>query len=81
MTNATELRDKCRTCRFLSLNEGNWSSGYCWQSDKLVNFVSYTDFPKEHDPKCQEVIRDGGESAWEPLMILRPYFMKDGDAR
>lgn len=73
--NATEdLRDKCRTCRFLALSEGNTSSGYCWQCDKPVGFYALDDFPKEHDPMCQEVISDGGESAWEPLMILRPYF-------
>lgn len=71
-----ELRDKCRTCRFLSLNEGNWSSGYCWQSDKPVAFFVYADFPKAHDPSCQEIIGDGEESVWEPLMILRPYFME-----
>lgn len=69
-----ELRDKCRTCRYLSLNEANWSSGYCWQSDKPVDLHRYADFPKEHDPKCQEIICDGEESAWEPLMILKPYF-------
>lgn len=69
-----ELRDKCRTCRFLSLNEGNWSSGYCWQSDKPVYFNRFSDFPKENDPKCWEIIGDGEESAWSPLTILEPYF-------
>lgn len=80
--NVSELRDKCRTCRYLSLNEGNWSSGYCWQCDKPVNFSTYYDFPKAHDPRCQEIICDGEESAWEPLMILRPYFdeLLRGDA-
>ena len=75
-----ELRGKCRTCRYLSLNEGNWASGYCWQSDKSVAFVAYADFPKEHDPSCQEIIGDGGESVWEPLMILKPYFMEVDNA-
>lgn len=69
-----ELRDKCRTCRFLALNEGNTSSGYCWQSDKPVALRSYATFPDALDWRCQEVIRDGGESAWEPLAILAPYF-------
>lgn len=74
MDSVDKLRDKCRTCRYLSLNEDNWTSGYCWQCDKPVNFNTYYDFPNEHDPKCQDIIRDGGESVWEPLTILRPYF-------
>lgn len=74
-----ELRYKCRTCRFLSLNEGNWSSGYCWQCDKPVSLIRYSDFPKAHDPKCQEVISDGEESVWEPLMLLEPYFEGVGE--
>jgi len=77
--NVDELRDKCRTCRFLSLNEGNWSSGYCWQCDKPVHFNSIFDFPKEHDPTCQEIIDDGEESVWSPLMILAPYFKAVGE--
>lgn len=81
MMDVNELRDKCRTCRYLSLNEGNWTSGYCWQCDKPVSFSTYYDFPKAHDPRCQDVICDGDESAWEPLMILKPYFGKlGGDA-
>ena len=67
-----ELRDKCRTCCYLSLNEGNRSSGYCWQTDKHVQLMSYADFPNQRDPGCKEI--HGEESVWEPLMLLRPYF-------
>ena len=73
-----ELRDKCRTCRYLSLNEGNWSSGYCWQTDKPVALKNYADFPKQHDPGCREV--HGEESVWEPTTLLKPYFECGGDA-
>ena len=72
--NVNELRDKCRTCRYLSLSEGNWFSGYCWQCDKPVRFSSLQDFPKDYDPTCQEIINDGDESAWSPMMMLAPYF-------
>lgn len=69
-----ELRDKCRTCRYMSLNEGNWSNGYCWQCNMPVDLRSFVDFPKEHDPRCQEIIGREDELLWEPLRILRPYF-------
>lgn len=72
--NVDELRDKCRTCCYLSLNECNWSSGYCWKCDRPVYFNLIADFPKERDPRCQEIICDGEESAWAPLRILKPYF-------
>lgn len=72
MMDVDELRDKCRTCRYLSLNEGNYSSGYCWQTDMPVKFTSYTDFPKPHDPGCEDV--HGEKSVWKPLAILKPYF-------
>lgn len=69
------LKDKCRTCRFLALPEGNASSGYCWQCDRPVSLVDYASFPEKNDPKCEEVT--GEESVWEPLMILEIYFRKE----
>lgn len=68
------LRDRCRTCRFLALPEGNTSSGYCWQCDMPVILRRYGNFPEEEDPKCDEIT--GEESAWEPLDILAFYFRK-----
>lgn len=71
--NVNELRNKCRTCRYLSLSEGNWFSGYCWQCDKPVYLSSLRDFPKNYDPTCQ-IINNDNESAWLPLTMLAPYF-------
>lgn len=75
MTATDELRGKCRTCRFLALPEGNTSSGYCWQSDELVRFMTYETFPDRLDPTCQE-ITGCEDSVWEPTAILAPYFAK-----
>lgn len=69
------LRNKCRTCRFLALNEGNTAEGYCWQCDKPVYLLGYG---KVHDPECQEIIADGDYSEWMPTDILAPYFWEEG---
>ena len=76
MTNATEeLRNRCRTCRYLALPEYGASSGYCWQCDKPVKLMTYSSFPRGYDPKCVEVTGlDDDCIAWEPLSILAPYF-------
>lgn len=71
-TTIDELRNKCRTCRYLARNEDNASSGYCWQSDKPIDLLSYASWPNQLDPICADVC--DGESAWEPLRILEPYF-------
>ena len=73
--NVDNLRDKCRTCRYLSLNEGNTTSGYCWQTDMLVLFTSYMDFPNPYDPGCKDI--HGEKSVWEPTALLKSYFDAD----
>lgn len=77
MTATDELRDKCRTCRFLALPEGNISSGYCWQCDMPVKLMTYESFPKGYDPRCSDI--HGEESVWEPLAVLAPYFEEGTD--
>ena len=71
-TTIDELRNKCRTCRYLARNDGNISSGYCWQSDRLIRLIDWSHWRHPLDPICAEVC--DGESAWEPLHILGPYF-------
>lgn len=71
-TTIDELRNKCRTCRYLARNEDNASSGYCWQSDSPIHLHDWSHWPNPLDPICAEVC--DGDSAWEPLRILEPYF-------
>lgn len=77
MTATDELRGKCRTCRYLATNEGNVSSGYCWQSDKPIALRSYETFPEYLDPDCPVVL--GEDSVWEPTGLLEPYFAERAD--
>lgn len=77
MSELNELRDKCRTCRFLARHEANISSGYCWQCDNPVRLMSYETFPNGSDPTCQE-ITGCEDSVWEPSSILAPYFAEGG---
>lgn len=78
MTATEELRNKCRTCRFLALNEGNTGSGYCWQCDRPVRLMNYTTFPGKLDPGCAD-IGDEEEPVWEPTAMLAPYFEDGAD--
>ena len=77
MSATDELRDKCRTCRFLEMPEGSMNSGYCWQCDMPVIFTSHTDFPRQYDPRCGDI--HGIDSVLEPTAILAPYFEEGAD--
>lgn len=74
VTTIDELRNKCRTCRYLARNEGNVTSAYCWQTDSPICLFDYAGWPDapSSDPICAAVC--DGESAWEPLSIMEPYF-------
>lgn len=76
MTNRSidDLRNKCRTCHFLALNDGNTTTGYCWQSDSCVR-LRYYGLSELQDPTCHDIMPEE-KPAWEPLDILKPYFEK-----
>lgn len=75
-----DLRNKCRTCRYLATNESNSLSGYCWQSDSTVQLVDFRPFLDTLDPGCADIL-EGGEPAWMPLTVLEHYFREDDDDR
>ena len=72
VTTIDELRNKCRTCRYLARNEGNVTSAYCWQTDSPIYLYDLEGCSDTPDPICAAVY--DGESGWEPLRIMEPYF-------